>query len=102
MKGRLISVCVTEESSTFAFSAASFSRCSAIRSAPRSMPVSCRNSRTSQSTVFWSKSSPPRWVLPLVESTSLTPSPMRRMEMSKVPPPRSKTATVASECLSMP
>src|SRR5690606_40792811 len=37
-------------------------------------------------------SSPPRWVSPLVESTSNTPSPSSRMEISKVPPPRSYTA----------
>ena len=36
-----------------------------------------------------SKSSPPRKVSPLVDFTSNTPSPISRMEMSKVPPPRS-------------
>ena len=89
MKGRLISVDMVEESSTFAFSAASFSRCSAIRSCRRSMPCSRLNSSASQSITRWSKSSPPRWVSPLVDFTSKTPSPSCRMEMSKVPPPRS-------------
>jgi hypothetical protein len=36
-----------------------------------------------------SKSSPPRNVSPLVDFTSNTPSPISRMETSKVPPPRS-------------
>ena len=44
MKGRLISVWVDEESSIFAFSAASFSRCSASLSFRRSMPLSFLNS----------------------------------------------------------
>jgi hypothetical protein len=39
MKGRLTSVCVVEESSIFAFSAASFRRCSASLSLRRSMSV---------------------------------------------------------------
>ena len=37
-------------------------------------------------------SSPPRCVLPLVASTWKTPLSNSRIEMSKVPPPRSKTA----------
>src|SRR2546428_4977057 len=40
----------------------------------------------------WSKSSPPRKVSPLVDLTSNTPSPTVRIEISNVPPPRSKTA----------
>ncbi len=40
----------------------------------------------------WSKSSPPRKVSPWVAFTSKTPSPISRIDMSKVPPPRSKTA----------
>ena len=40
MNGRLMVVWVTEDSSTFAFSAASNSRCSACGSARRSMPLS--------------------------------------------------------------
>mmetsp|Transcript_28896 Transcript_28896/g.63702 ORF Transcript_28896/g.63702 Transcript_28896/m.63702 type:complete len:237 (-) Transcript_28896:740-1450(-) len=39
----------------------------------------------------WSKSSPPKWVSPLVEITSNTPLSMVRMDTSKVPPPRSNT-----------
>ena len=42
-----------------------------------------------------SKSSPPRWVSPAVATTSKTPSRISRIETSKVPPPRSKTATRA-------
>ena len=44
MNGRLISVSITCESSILAFSAASFSRCRAMRSLPRSMPWSFLNS----------------------------------------------------------
>ena len=44
MNGRLISVSLEEDSSIFAFSAASFSRCSASLSLRRSMPCSLRNS----------------------------------------------------------
>src|SRR6202022_4438844 len=38
-----------------------------------------------------SKSSPPRKVSPLVDFTSNTPSPISRIDMSKVPPPKSGT-----------
>ena len=38
MNGRFISVCITDESSTFAFSAASLRRWRAIRSCARSLP----------------------------------------------------------------
>ena len=41
-----------------------------------------------------SKSSPPRKVSPLVDLTSNTPSPISRIEISNVPPPRSYTAIV--------
>ena len=44
MNGRLMSVSITVESSIFAFSAASFRRCSAMRSLPRSMPSLFLNS----------------------------------------------------------
>ena len=49
MNGRLMSVSITVESSIFAFSAASFRRCSAIRSLPRSMPSLFLNSVMIQS-----------------------------------------------------
>ena len=57
-----------------------------------------------KSMTIWSKSSPPRWVSPLVALTSKTPSPSSRIEMSKVPPPRSYTAILRSPlpCLSRP
>ena len=89
MKGRLISDSMVVESSTLAFSAASLRRWMAILSLVRSMPDSRRNSCTIQSWTRWSRSSPPRWVSPLVALTSTTPSPTSRMEMSKVPPPKS-------------
>src|SRR5579871_3136717 len=85
MKGRLISVCMDEESSFLAFSAASFRRWSAILSERRSMPWSRLNSSASQLMMRWSKSSPPRCVSPLVAFTSKTPSPSSRIEISKVP-----------------
>ncbi len=44
MKGRLMSVSIIVESSILAFSAASLSRCSAILSFDRSIPLSLRNS----------------------------------------------------------
>ncbi len=42
-----------------------------------------------------SKSSPPRNVSPAVDFTSYSPSPISRMEISNVPPPRSNTAIVS-------
>ena len=89
MKGSTISVCCEVESSHFAFSAASFRRWRAMRSWRRSMLVSRENSAISQSMTRWSKSSPPRKVSPPVERTWKRPSAISRMEMSKVPPPRS-------------
>ena len=49
----------------------------------------CLNSSARYSTRRLSKSSPPRKVSPLVDFTSKTPSPISRIETSKVPPPRS-------------
>jgi molecular chaperone DnaK len=69
--------------------AASFRRCSASLSSRRLMPISCWNCSTIHAMIRSSKSSPPRKVLPEVESTSKTPSLSSRIEMSKVPPPRS-------------
>ena len=89
MNGRLISVWSVVDSSILAFSAASFSRWRAIRSFRRSMPCSLRYSSPIHSMTFWSKSSPPRCVSPFVALTSKTPSPISRIETSKVPPPRS-------------
>ena len=88
-KGRLISVSIVVDSSHFAFSAASFSRWSAILSFERSIPWSRLNSATIQSITRWSRLSPPRWVSPFVAFTSTTPSPTSSTEMSKVPPPKS-------------
>src|SRR5882724_434918 len=102
MNGRLISVWRVELSSIFAFSAASFKRCSAMRSRRRSTPLSFLNSSAIQSITRWSKSSPPRCVSPLVALTSKTPWPISRIEMSNVPPPRSYTAICSSVFLSSP
>ncbi len=95
IKGRLISVLATPDSSILAFSAASVSRCSAWRSLRRSMPSFSKNSSASQSTILVSKLVPPSWVSPEVERTSNTPSPTSRIDTSKVPPPRSNTRMVS-------
>jgi hypothetical protein len=59
------------------------------------MPFSLLEASASQSMIRMSKSSPPRKVSPLVDFTSNTPSPISRIETSKVPPPRSNTAMVS-------
>ncbi len=74
MYGRLIAVCWVEESSIFAFSAASRTRCIAILSFDRSMPFAARNFWTRWSMIRWSQSSPPRRLSPLVAFTSTRPS----------------------------
>ena len=102
MKGRLTSVCIADDSSHLAFSAASRTRCSAILSLCRSMPVVDLNSSMMYLAMVSSKSSPPRWVSPLVALTSKTPDAISRIEISNVPPPRSYTAMVRSWFLSRP
>ena len=100
--GRLISVSLAEESSFLAFSASSLIRCMAAASFLTSIPDSSLNLSQRKLTMRLSKSSPPRWVSPFVESTSKTPSPNSRMETSKVPPPRSKTTIFSSLFFSRP
>lgn len=56
-----------------------------------------RNYKTTKS-----KSSPPRAVSPFVAFTSNTPPEISRMEISKVPPPRSYTARTFPSVLSKP
>ena len=102
MKGKLTSVCTALDNSILAFSAASFRRCNAILSSLRFIPVSFLNSSAKKSMIAWSKSSPPRKVSPLVDLTSKTPSPISNIDTSKVPPPRSKTATIPDSCWSRP
>ena len=102
MNGRFIFVCITEESSHFAFSAASFNLCIACLSFFKSMPSCFLNSAHNQSMIFWSKSSPPRCVSPEVDKTSWTPSPISKTETSKVPPPRSNTKTFSDFSFSIP
>eukprot|EP00438_Fugacium_kawagutii_P028715 Skav229189 [mRNA] locus=scaffold1004:374078:375486:+ [translate_table: standard] len=92
----------TPESSILAFSAASVKRCSACLSFRRSMPSVFWKSSASQSTITLSKSSPPKWVSPLVASTSQTPSPTSRTDTSKVPPPKSNTKMVSLFFFSRP
>jgi len=102
MYGRLIEVSLVLDSSILAFSAASLRRCKAILSLDKSIPVSCLKPSTIHSMTRWSKSSPPKWVSPLVDLTSNTPSPSSRMEISKVPPPKSYTAIFSSLLVSLP
>ena len=73
----------------FAFSAASLSLCNANLSDFKSIPLSFLNSPAKYSTIVSSKSSPPKNVSPLVDLTSKTPSPISRIEISNVPPPKS-------------
>ena len=102
MNGRLIDVSWSDDSSIFAFSAASFRRWPAILSAARSTPCAFLNSATIQSMTRWSQSSPPRCVLPAVDFTSNTPSPSSSTDTSNVPPPRSNTRIVTSWSFSRP
>mmetsp|Transcript_44073 Transcript_44073/g.93784 ORF Transcript_44073/g.93784 Transcript_44073/m.93784 type:complete len:210 (+) Transcript_44073:268-897(+) len=60
------------------------------------------NSFSAKSTTFWSKSSPPKWVSPLVATTSNTPLSIVNKDTSKVPPPRSYTKMFFSAFLSRP
>ena len=102
MKGKFTSVSELDDNSCLAFSAASLRRCSAILSSRRSIPLSFLNSSAKNVISLLSKSSPPRKVSPFVALTSNTPSPISRMEISNVPPPRSNTAIFSSCFLSRP
>mmetsp|Transcript_43245 Transcript_43245/g.125963 ORF Transcript_43245/g.125963 Transcript_43245/m.125963 type:complete len:230 (-) Transcript_43245:772-1461(-) len=102
MNGNEIFASPTPDNSILAFSAASVRRWSACRSFKRSIPSLRRKSSASQSTIFLSKSSPPRCVSPFVDRTSQTPSPTSSTETSKVPPPRSKTMITSLCFLSKP
>ena len=102
MKGRLISVTITPESSILAFSAASVRRWRDWRSLRRSIFSAARNCSANQSTILRSKSIPPNWTSPLVDLTWKTPSPTSSTDTSKVPPPRSKAKIVSLWRLSNP
>ena len=98
MNGKLISVCVVDDSSHLAFSAASLNLWTASLSLLKSTPYSLLNSFTIQFRIVLSKSSPPRNVSPFVARTSNTPDDISKIEMSNVPPPKSYTAIRPSEC----
>ena len=102
INGKLILVSITEDNSHLAFSAASLTRCIACLSFLKSIPSCFWNSSQIQSITFWSKSSPPRCVSPDVERTSCTPSPISKIETSKVPPPKSNTRTFSLLSFSRP
>mmetsp|Transcript_30065 Transcript_30065/g.48994 ORF Transcript_30065/g.48994 Transcript_30065/m.48994 type:complete len:234 (+) Transcript_30065:975-1676(+) len=89
-------VSVRDDNSILVRSASSFKRCTANLSPIKSIWFSFLNSRHINSRISWSKSSPPSVVSPLVAITSNTPSDKDKMEISKVPPPRSYTATMPS------
>ena len=77
-------------------------RCIASAWPVRSMLLSLLNSATTQSMIELSQSSPPRCVSPLVAFTSNTLSPISKIEISNVPPPKSYTAIFSSFFLSSP
>ena len=89
INGRLMLVCIDDDNSIFAFSAASFNLWRAILSFLKSIPLSALKVSAMWFTTFWSKSSPPSLVFPLVDLTSNKPSPSSNIETSNVPPPRS-------------
>jgi hypothetical protein len=68
----------------------------------KSIPSFFLNSLTIQSITILSKSSPPSFVFPLVDNTSIIPSLISRIEMSNVPLPRSYTATFSFFLESIP
>lgn len=80
-----------EDKALLAFSTSRRSFCTARLSFLMSLPFFFLYSFIKCSITRWSKSSPPKWVSPLVATTSKTPSSMVRTETSKVPPPRSNT-----------
>ena len=103
INGNDISVEVIPLRSFLAFSAASLTLCIAILSLVKSTPDSFLNSSVIHSITLSSKSSPPKWLLPLVDLTSNTPSPSSRIDTSNVPPPKSYTKIVCVfSCLSSP
>lgn len=91
MNGNDTSVAARPSNSLLAFSAASRSLCIAKVSLDKSNPDSFLNSPNKYATKTSSKSSPPNNVSPLVALTSKTPPLISRIEISNVPPPRSKT-----------
>lgn len=94
--GRLIYVVSEFDNSIFAFSAASLILCRAALSFDISTPDYFLNSLAKYSDTKTSISSPPSAVSPFVAFTSKTPSSTSKIEISKVPPPRSKTAITLS------
>ena len=102
MNGRLMSVDCAELSSFLAFSQASWSRCRAIGVLAQVDAVLLLELVGHVVDQHWSKSSPPRWVSPLVLMTRNTPSATSSTETSNVPPPRSKTTIFSFFFLSRP
>lgn len=88
-KGRLTYVWVDWESYILAFSAASLKRWMAVLSPETSNPDCFLNSSRRCLCTIPSISYPPQDVSPLVALTSITPWLISKIEISKVPPPRS-------------
>ena len=84
-------VSATFDNNSFTFLHFSLTLLKADLSFEISMRFFYLNYSTQYSTNFVSKSYPPRWVFPLVDFTSFTPSPIHSTDTSKVPPPKSKT-----------
>ena len=68
------------------FASRAFTSSRRMSRAPSGGSLACS---TTQQNTRWSKSSPPSAESPLVATTSNTPRESLRIEMSKVPPPRS-------------
>lgn len=87
--GKLISVYVADDNSILAFSAASLTLYNAILSLEISTPEEVLKSFMINSYKITSTSSPPHEVSPFVDLTSKTPLEISKIEISKVPPPKS-------------
>ena len=104
MKGRYIVLFVVEDSSILAFSAASLILCKMTLSLNTSISGFCSlNLLIKNFSSLLSKSSPPKFVFPLVALTSKTPSgDNSKIDISNVPPPKSYTAIILFLSLEFP
>ena len=96
---RSIAVCCAEDKFFLAFSHAIFNLLFAFPLLLKSILVSFLNSSIQNFINLSSKSSPPKWVSPLVLLTSKRVSSKFKIETSKVPPPKSKISIFLSSLL---